>query len=132
MLLEGRVTSGLGVGRVFVGKHVYYVVLTEILGEEPYLGTLNIEVNLPVDEVESCCRPHYVKSVVSSGSVLGGFKYWFGRVGSDPHNSIRVLVLRPSLSKHDSRVLEIVSSKYLREVLGLKDGDRVYVELMCR
>ncbi|MCX8184629.1 MAG: DUF120 domain-containing protein [Sulfolobales archaeon] len=124
--------SGLGVGRVFVGKHVYYVILTEILGVEPYLGTLDIEIDLAVDEVESLCRPQYIKSVVFSGSILGGFRYWFGKIGSSLQNSIDALILRPDLSKHGPRVLEIVSSVYLREALGLKDGDRVYIELMCK
>lgn len=124
--------SGLGVGRMFVNKHVYYIVLTEILGEEPYPGTLNIETDLSVGDVESLCMPQYVKSVIFGGDVLGGFRYWLGGINTSTAHTINVLVLRPNLSRHGSNVLEVVSSKYLRGLLGLRDGDHIYVDLRCR
>lgn len=105
--------------------------MTEILGEEPYPGTLNIETNLPTEVIESRCTPQYIKSVISGSDVLGGFKYWLGRIGADSTQFIDVLILRPNLSRHGPNVLEVVSSKYLRGVLGLKDGDHLYVELRC-
>ncbi|MEM0099654.1 MAG: DUF120 domain-containing protein, partial [Desulfurococcaceae archaeon] len=42
---------------------------------------------------------------------------------------IQVLVVKPALTKHDCRVVELVSAVKLREVLGLNDGDIVEVEL---
>ncbi|MEM2006434.1 MAG: DUF120 domain-containing protein [Sulfolobales archaeon] len=123
--------SGLGLGRIFVNKHVYYIVLTEILGEEPYPGTLNIETSLSVAEIETYCLPQYIKSVISGSNIFGGFKYWLGKISTDTTGSIDVLVLRPNLSRHGSNVLEVVSSKYLRGLLGLEDGDYVYVDLRC-
>ncbi len=124
--------SGVGLGRVFVSRHVYFVILTEILGEEPYPGTLNIDVGMSTRDVELLCEPHHVKSIIHSGSVLGGFKYWLGTVGADSGSPVDVLVLRPDLSRHGPRVLELVSSKYLRGALGLKDGDYVCVDLRCQ
>ncbi|MEM0065684.1 MAG: DUF120 domain-containing protein [Sulfolobales archaeon] len=123
--------SGLGLGRIFVNKHVYYIVLTEILGEEPYPGTLNVETGFSVEEIEARCSPQYIKSVISGSDIFGGFKYWLGRISTDAADSIDVLVLRPNLSRHSSNVLEVVSSKYLRGALGLEDGDYVYVDLRC-
>ncbi|MEM4775486.1 MAG: DUF120 domain-containing protein [Sulfolobales archaeon] len=123
--------SGLGLGRTFVNKHVYYIILTEILGEEPYPGTLNIGTSFSVEEIETRCSPQYIKSVISGSNVFGGFRYWLGKISTDAANPIDVLVLRPNLSRHSSNVLEVVSSKYLRGVLSLEDGDYVYVDLRC-
>ncbi|MEM1623450.1 MAG: DUF120 domain-containing protein [Sulfolobales archaeon] len=123
--------SGLGLGRTFVNKHVYYIILTEILGEEPYPGTLNIGTSFSVEEIEARCSPQYIKSVISGSNVFGGFRYWLGKISTDAANPIDVLVLRPNLSRHSSNVLEVVSSKYLRGVLSLEDGDYVYVDLRC-
>mgnify|MGYP001772872333 CR=1 FL=1 len=130
-MLRGRVLRGLGVGRTFVSKHVYYVILTEILGEEPYPGTLNVEVELPVDEIERRCAPQFMKSVIFDGSVFGGFRYWLGRISGGAGCAASALILRPDLSRHPRKVLEVVSSKYLRGHLGLSDGDYVSLELRC-
>ncbi|MEM4936248.1 MAG: DUF120 domain-containing protein, partial [Sulfolobales archaeon] len=87
--------SGLGLGRTFVNKHVYYIILTEILGEEPYPGTLNIGTSFSVEEIEARCSPQYIKSVISGSNVFGGFRYWLGKISTDAANPIDVLVLRP-------------------------------------
>lgn len=131
MRLRGEVTGGLGVGRQFVGKHIYYVTLTEILGEEPYLGTLNVRIDVPVEEIEKQCAPQHIKTVISNGDILGGFRYWLGRVIKNSDHAVNVLVVKPDLSKHGSNVIEVISSKYLREYLGVKDGDYIDVELRC-
>lgn len=117
---------------MFVTRHIYFLILTEILGEEPYPGTLNIDVGVPMRDIEQSCEPNYVKSVVHSGNVLGGFKYWLGTVAADSGSRINVLVLRPDLSRHGPCVLELISSTYLRGALGLRDGDYVQVDLRCR
>lgn len=131
MLLRGKVIKGLGVGRLFVAKHIYYIVLTEILGEEPYPGTLDIEAELSVDEIESHCISQHIKSVIFNGNIFGGFRYWLGRISKEFDQAVDVLVLRPDLSKHGQNVLEVVSSKYLRGCLGLSDGDHINLELRC-
>lgn len=122
----------MGLGRKFVSRHIFLVILTEILGEEPYPGTLNVDVGVPVRDVELLCEPQRVKSVIHDGSVLGGFRYWLGAAWTDSSSPVDVLVLRPDLSRHSPSVLELVSSKYLREALGLKDGDYLYVDVRCR
>jgi len=129
--LRGEVTRGIGVGRQFVGRHIYYVILTEILGEEPYLGTLNVRVEVPVEEIERRCAPQHVKTVISNGSIFGGFRYWLGKVAKNPDRVVDALIVKPDLSKHGSNIIEVISSKYLREYLGVGDGDYVEVELKC-
>lgn len=131
MLLRGKVVAGLGVGRLFVTKHVYYLVLTEILGEEPCPGTLNLETDLTIEEIERSCPARRVKTATLDGVTLGGFRYWLGSLIESSGKKINVVVLRPDLSRHKSNVVEVVSSRCLRECLGIDSGDYVDLELRC-
>ena len=123
--------SGSGHGRYFVSLPIYYLLFTEILNEEPYPGTLNVEVNTPVSDIERLCRPQSVRNVLFEGRLYGGFRYWLGSVGRDGAPAVDAVVVRPNLSKHHEGVLEVVSSKYLRELLNVRDGDYVQLELRC-
>ncbi len=123
--------SGPGRGRYFVSLPIYYLLFTEILNEEPYPGTLNVEVNTPVSDIERLCRPQLVRNVLFEGRLYGGFRYWIGSIGRDGATAADVVVVRPNLSKHHEGVLEVVSSKYLRELLNVRDGDYVQLALRC-
>ena len=131
MKLEGRVVSGPGRGRYFISLPIYYLLFTEILNEEPYLGTLNVDVGAPVSNIERLCKPQFVRNVFFEGKLYGGFRYWLGSIGRDNTATADVVVVRPNLSKHHEGILEVVSSKYLRELLRLRDGDYVWLELRC-
>jgi len=107
---------------------VYNILLTELLDETPYPGTLNIDIRKDYKELLNECPPLQVKSVVMNGHEYGGFYYWFGNI-VEPN--IPVLVLRPFLTKHPESVLEVVAERNLREELGLTDGSTVKVKLIC-
>ena len=123
--------SGPGRGRYFVSLPIYYLLFTEILNEEPYPGTLDIEVGTPVSDIERRCRPQFVRNVLFERRLYGGFRYWLGSISKDGATVVDVVVVRPNLSKHHEGVLEVVSSKYLRDLLKVRDGDRVQLELRC-
>jgi len=127
-IVEGKVVSGLGEGAKYVTMPVYNILLTELLDETPYPGTLNIDIQKSYEELLEECPSLQIKSVVMNGHEYGGFHYWFGNiVGPDIH----VLVLRPFLTKHPENVLEIVAEKNLRKELGLRDGSVIKVKLIC-
>jgi len=123
--------SGPGRGRYFISLPIYYLLFTEILNEEPYPGTLDIEVGTPVSDIERRCRPQFVRNVLFERRLYGGFRYWLGSISKDGATVVDVVVVRPNLSKHHEGVLEVVSSKYLRDLLKVRDGDRVQLELRC-
>jgi len=123
--------SGPGRGRYFISLPIYYLLFTEILNEEPYPGTLDIEVGTPVSDIERRCRPQFVRNVLFERRLYGGFRYWLGSISKDGATDVDVVVVRPNLSKHHEGVLEVVSSKYLRDLLKVLDGDRVQLELRC-
>lgn len=127
-IVEGKVVSGLGEGAKYVTMPVYNILLTELLDDTPYPGTLNIDIQRSYEELLSECPPLQIKSVVMNGHEYGGFYYWFGNI-VEPN--IHVLVIRPFLTKHPENVLEVVAEKNLRKELGLRDGSVIKVKLIC-
>lgn len=132
--VKGIVTSGIGVGKKYVSMHIYNEILASILKAEPFKGTLNISLSdLSVDELISNCAPNVVNDVYFNGSTYGGFYYWYCRI-IDTRNKMSedAVVLRPFRTKNPKNVVEIISSKYLRESLMLRDGDEVLLEFTCK
>lgn len=132
--VKGVVTSGSGVGRKYISMPIYSGVLTEILKAKPFEGTLNISLNdLSVGELTLRCAPNIVDNISFEGCIYGGFYYWYCRI-VNVHNGMSedVIALRPFRTKNPQNVVEVVSNKYLREVLILKDGDEVLLEFTCQ
>ena len=129
-IVEGEVISGLGVGAKYVSMPTYNLLLTELLDEVPYPGTLNIRINESFSKVIEECPPSLIKSVLIEGIEKGGFFYWFGDVLTRDEE-VPVLIVRPFLTKHPDNVLEIIAGQNLRQLLGLKDGDKIKVKIIC-
>ena len=129
-VLEGKVIKGFGEGVKYVSKPVYNLLLTELLDEKPYPGTLNVDVGTSYERIVEECPPSHVKSVLINGAERGGFYYWFGDV-LQGGMKVTALILRPFLSKHKNTVLEVVSGLNLRHELSLEDGTHIVIKLIC-
>ncbi len=117
--IRGVVVSGIGEAGFYVKLYSEY--FRELLGGEPYPGTLNILLESCSALEEIFSEKHLVKSLKPGlapayirRGVLRGFS---------------VVVVKPLVTRHDCGVLEVVSSVKLRDVLGLRDGDVVEIEL---
>jgi len=129
---KGRVASGLGEGRKYISLPIYYILLTEILGSNPFLGTLNVEMPASFRDVMRSCTPSQIKNVVMEGHEFGGFYYWLGRIRKQCGSSwIKCLLVRPHKSRHSVNVIEVVAEVDLRRTLDLRDGDIVEVTFNC-
>ncbi len=131
--LKGRVTSGVGEGARYVSMPVYNLLLTELIDEVPYPGTLNIIVESSYKDIILECKPLQIKSVVMNGNEYGGFYYWFGKI-VNPREGLEddsALIVRPFLTTHPENVIEVIASSNLRRKLRLRDGDAVIVKLIC-
>ena len=120
IIVRGIVMSGLGEGRKYVT--LYADEFRKHIGITPYPGTLNIRLEKPLDDILSGLKHLVVEPpskefypVLLYCAELGGHK---------------VYLVRPIKTRHDNRIAEIISDKYLREELGLKDGDEVVLEIM--
>ena len=129
-ILEGEVRSGLGEGAKYVKMPMYNLLLTELLDEVPYPGTLNLHIGEVFEKFSEECPPSHIKSVIIDGEEKGGFYYWFGDLLTEG-GPIPVLVVRPFLSRHPPDVIEVIAGKNLRETLNLRDGEKVRIKIFC-
>jgi len=125
----GAVFSGLGGGAYYVSMKGYKKQFLTKLGFEPFPGTMNLRLDLPV--YRSIRRDlGTVKGIHIEGFKDG--KRTFG--GAECFKAIlngkvegAVLVIERTI--HDDTVLEIISPVNLRKQFKLKDGDELAVTI---
>lgn len=127
--IRGKVTGGLGEGRIFLSLPYYIESFRKYLGFEPYAGTLNIviydrislENRLILDLAKGIIIPEHKEP----NRVLGSVKAFPSSINS--LNPAAIVI--PARTTHPKSVIEIISPYYLRERLNLKDGDEVDIEV---
>ncbi|MEM3745752.1 MAG: DUF120 domain-containing protein [Candidatus Bathyarchaeia archaeon] len=128
VVIRGFVSSGVSEGKKFSSLPWFRKRVNEILGFEPYPGTLNL---ILADEdsrtfgklltkglgyrivPESNYFPGVLYRAVIASSFLGG-------------------VIRPLIPGYPANLMEVIAPICLRETLRLKDGDGVEVKLFFR
>lgn len=133
--LKGKVISGTGQGAKFINMKEYKKIFANLGMLNPYPGTLNIAITnrFKYREFIKICKPKFsTKEIRTKVKVLGGIIVWEGILAKkDSQKEVRVLILRPLLSKHEENVLEVISPLYLRKYLNLRDGDYVSLNISC-
>ncbi|MEM4481960.1 MAG: DUF120 domain-containing protein [Desulfurococcaceae archaeon] len=120
MKVKGVVFSGIGEGAHYV--KLYSEGLKKLLGEMPYPGTLNVILENCFNSLVSNITPIVLHPPSEN---LGAVYVYLGYLCK-----LKVLVIRPSITKHDCRVVELVSNVHLRGLLGLRDGNVVELEIV--
>ena len=124
LTFTGRVFSGMGKGRYYVGHPEYQRRFKAALGYEPFPGTLNVKLE---DEkfVELLRTLRSMGGVRVEGCTRGkeGFSALTCFDGS--LSGERVTLLFIDITHYNESVVELISPTYLRGKFGLKDGDRV-------
>lgn len=126
--LKGTVFSGLGEGAYYISQDGYRKQFIEKLGFDPYPGTLNVKLtnyditaseelkNYPAIEIE--------KFEDESRS--------FGPVKCYPaliNNKAKCALIVALRTHYDSSVLEIISPHFLRNMLKIRDGQKMKIEI---
>jgi len=114
----GRVTSGLGKGRVFLSLEPYRKALEKLIGQEVYPGTLNLRVALEEWRKLYESATFFIPSFVLEGRRYGTVK----AVPVELNGGIPGAVLFPEKGIRPA-LLEIASPHSLREYFSLRDGD---------
>ena len=129
IVIEGIVFSGLGEGAYYVTREPYRRQFIEKLGFDPYPGTLNLKLTSWYDinlrrELEE--RPGIeISGFKNEDRTYGPVKCFHARINGKEEGAV-ILALR---SHYDSSVIEIIAPRYLRNILKLKDGNKVKVEV---
>ncbi|MGC8982970.1 MAG: DUF120 domain-containing protein [Desulfurococcaceae archaeon] len=117
LTLKATVVSGVGEGRLYVEKYKH--VFVELLGGEPYPGTLNVVLEKCFYELLSAKEPIYIKPPAPGLGGAYAYKGWL--------SGVRVLLVKPVVTMHECRVGEVISTVPLRRLLGLEDGSTVEI-----
>jgi riboflavin kinase, archaea type len=122
--LSGKVFSGMGKGRYYVGHPEYQKRFEKRLGYAPYPGTLNLKLEDHglVEEMNRLRETEgtRVEGFTSRGESFSSLNCFDGRMDGE-----RVTLLFIDVTYYNESVVELISPTYLRKRFGLKDGDRV-------
>jgi len=125
----GEVFSGLGEGAYYVSQEAYRRQFIEKLGFDPYPGTLNIRVT-DIEGIrlraELDAYPGIeIEGFKNKNRTYGPVKCFHSTINDGERGAV-VLALR---SHYGKDTVEIIAPVCLRDKLGLKDGDKVKVEI---
>ena len=152
--LNGTVSSGLGRAHVFMSQPHYQEQFRSILGTTAWPGTLNVTVeeehlvryialrnkagidtldahhdsvtkaeSVNVDDFEAL----RVRGFLRDGVSFGGATAYKATISHNEH-VVDCAILIPDLTRHVD-VVEVISGPFLRERLGIEDGDDVILHL---
>ena len=133
IIIEGVIVSGIGEGGYYMSLPGYKKQFESKLGYIPYAGTLNVKVssNPSIRNRKKIERIPYilVKGYNDTKRTYGWVKC-FPVTLNDIHNiDAHLLVLERS--HYDESLVEIISSVPLKDTLGLKNGDKIKIEVSC-
>ena len=127
--LEGTVFTGLGEGAYYISKEHYSSQIVEKLGFEAYPGTLNLKLSGDYDvktRMELDAYPAIeLKGFKNEDRTFGLVKCYPAVIG----NKVKGALITALRSHYDTSVVEIIAPVCLRKTLGLKDGNKVKVEI---
>jgi riboflavin kinase, archaea type len=130
LTFEGYVFNGLGEGAYYLSLRGYRRQIVKKLGFDPYPGTLNLKLKDAKDiqirkEVEA--YPAIPLVGFENGSrTYGGAKCYKVIIGGKVEGAI-ITAMR---SHYIADVVELIAPQYIRKSLGLKDQDKVSVQVI--
>lgn len=139
ILIVGEVTEGMGEGGYYVRIQEYYTQFSEKLGFKPWYGTLNLQFNdLNKKLLEESLKnqiPVKIEGFEKEDEDYG--KRTYGSVDcynciisclDNQDKKIKAAILKIKRTHHKKNIVEIIAEPYLRDILELKDGDRIRIE----
>ncbi len=132
--LTGVITSGMGEGRHYITLSGYMRQFTELLGYEPYPGTLNID--LTEESVRRRAHLGAIEPITIDGwedeerTYGPAYCYPATIIAEDRYEPAHVIA--PERTHHGDDHLEVIAPDRLRDTLGLQDDDEVTVDVEQR
>jgi riboflavin kinase len=128
--IRGKVFAGLGEGAYYVSLRGYRRQFVNILGFDPYPGTLNLRLDSPQDRrLRRDLERHSsvnIEGFEDGHRTFGWAKCYPVEINGGLNGAIIIL----ERTHYDDSVLELISPVNIREALHLKDGDVVSVRIL--
>jgi len=122
LTISGTVAGGLGEGAFYMRQKGYKEQFRKKLWFEPYEGTLNLKIagpDLAKLQILQDTPGIEIAGFEAGGRTFGGAKCFLATIG---HMDCAVIM---PIRTHHTDVLEVISKHYLRNALGIKEGDVV-------
>ena len=123
---EGTVFSGMGEGAYYVSQEAYRQQFVSKLGFQPYPGTLNLRVRKEDQEEVRFLEASpfiLIEGFTDGGRSFGPAKCFLTKIAEKVDGAL----ILPVRTHYSGDVVELISPKFLREQLHLKDGDTIKV-----
>lgn len=127
---SGKIVHGRNEGRRFLSIPGYMEGIRKLLGFEPFLGTLNIEIDDSQLEKRVALRER--RGILLEGFHHEGKTYGMVELYRCKVNGLDGALIFPYRTHHGLRILEIISPYNLKETLKVKDGSEVRVEVVLK
>lgn len=124
LTVTGRVFSGMGKGKYYVGHPEYQRRFRDTLGYTPYPGTLNLKLE-DISLIRKLREIRSADGIQMEGFTLGGESFSALTCFEGELRGQRVTLLFIDVTYYNETVAELISPAYLRGKLGLRDGDLV-------
>jgi riboflavin kinase len=122
--LAGKVFSGIGKGRYYVGHPEYQKRFEAALGYRPYPGTLNIKLEdkVAIEEMKTLrsLGGKRIESFTVGEERFSALNCFDGKL-----NDERITLLLIDITYYNETVAELISPTFLRGKFRLEDGDQV-------
>ena len=125
---SGKIVHGRNEGRAFLSIPGYIQGIKKLLGFEPFLGTLNVEITEAQLEKRIALRER--RGLILEGFQHQGKAYGMVELYRCKVNGLDGALIFPYRTHHGLKILEIISPYNLKETLKLKDGSEVRVEIL--
>jgi len=127
--IVGTVFSGLGEGAYYISLKGYKRQFLSKLGFEPFPGTMNLRLDLPVyrkvrQDLQTMKGVH-IDGFKDGKRTFGGAECFKAILDGKAEGA--VLIIERTI--HDDSVLELISPVNLRKQFKLRDGDKMTVEI---
>jgi riboflavin kinase, archaea type len=131
MDFNGNVISGMGEGAYYMSLEGYKRQFREKLGYEPYSGTLNVRLTDQIDmnsRLELGKYPSIFINGFSDGTrTYGWVKCYRATINDGAIDNAAVLVLERT--HYDDSMLEVIAPISIKQTAGIKNGDRIKVQV---
>jgi riboflavin kinase len=126
--LRGIIVDGSGEGKYYMSQDGYVRQFASKLGFQPFPGTLNVRLEgsyLHIKKMLEGMRGMEIEGFRTEERTFGAVKCFHAKV-----KGIEAALVMPFRTHHDE-VVEVVAPVNLRESLGLREGDKIKVEVMA-
>jgi len=131
MVFNGNVISGMGEGAYYMSLEGYRRQFREKLGFEPYPGTLNVRLTDQIDMNSRLelgkCPSIFIHGFSDGTRTYGWVKCYRATVNDGALDNAAVLVLERT--HYDDSMLEVIAPISIKQAAGIKNGDRIKVQV---